>query len=331
MDSRLTLGRFNWAWEGAYKISLPETGGWTGDQTLTDWTFTGFGLTKNFGMGQFNLAFAHPDQDWGDYSGMARWKTKNNNTADLLDNWMIMARGTFQFTEQIGFDIGGVAFIGDNAEYTYQDTSTGDWSGFSFNNMWTIFAGLRFNFNENIGLKGVFYHQKVDTEWLDTTLTANRWENFGYGILDGSEYKDDANHWAVIIDVKQEALKFTSLWLEYGQYDRGFTARNGTTMFYSDLNSMQTATNDLKYWRVGLGQQWTDQWATYLFYYGYKIVDDHLNDNLDWEDRNPYEFGVGVQYKMNDYTTMGLNYMHADADRDDGEDNIVRFRTAVSF
>ena len=332
-DTRLLVGRNNWAWEGAYKISLPETGGWTGDQTLTDWTWTGFGLTKNFGMGQFQLAFAHPDQDWANYSGAGRWKTKNNQTADLLDNWMIMARGTFQFTENIGLDIGGQAFIGDNAEYTYQDTSTGNWSGFSFNNMWTIFAGLRFNFNENIALKGTFYHQKVDTEYVDTLLTGNRWENYGYGA--GTTYDltdtDNANHWSVIIDVKQEALKFTSLWLEYGQYDKGFTARNGTTMFYSDLNSMQTATSDLKYWRVGLGQQWTDQWATYLFYYGYKLADDHINSNGDLEDRNPYEVGVGVQYKLNDYTTMGLNYMHADGDKDDTEDNVVRFRTAVSF
>ncbi len=325
-DTKLTVGRFSWAWEGAYKISdagngegLPATGGWTGDQLLTDWTWTGLGLTKNFGMGQVDVAFAHPDQDWTNFS-----------EGTGIDNWMIMARGTFQFTEQVGFDIGGVAFIGDNAEYgPVQDTS-GNYYGASFNNLWTIFAGLRFNFNENIALKGIYYHQKVDTEWLDTTAQSD-WYEYGYGILDGNEYKDNANHWAVMVDVKQEALKFTSLWLEYGQYDQGFTVRNTTGIFYSDLNGRQMANTDIKYWRVGLGQQWTEKFGTYLFYYGYTRSDASINSNGEYEDLKPYEYGLGLRYKLNDYTTMGLNYMHADKDDGEDEDNIVRFRTSIAF
>ena len=311
-DTRLMIGRNNWAWEGAYKISLPETGGWTGDQTLTDWTWTGLGLTKNFGMGQAQIAFAHPDQDWTNFSA-----------GEGIDNWMIMARGTFQFTEQIGFDIGGQAFIGDNAEFKAE--TAGKWEGASFNNLWTIFAGLRFNFNEYIGFKGIFYHQAVNTE----VIYNNAWEDYGYGTYKNysANYDDSANRWAIMVDVKQEALKFTSLWLEYGQVDRGFTGRSGTTIFYSDLNAMQSAISDIKYWRIGAGQQWNDQWATYLFYYGYKIEEDPLVG----DDRSPKEYGVGVQYKMNDYTTFGLNYMHADRDMDDQKDNVVRFRTAVSF
>ena len=324
-DSRLTVGRWNWAWEGDYKISLPETGGWTGDQLLTDWTWTGMGVTKNFGLGTAQFAFAHPNKD-----------------AVANDDWMLLARGTFQFTERIGFDIGGQAFIGDNAEtndnlnaqgrhITDPDGSNGD---SSFNNMWTIYAGLRFNFTDNIALKGTFYHQKWNVEqvYLDTTNNQAYWGN----MYD----KDDANHWSVILDVKQEALKFTSLWLEYGQYDRGFTGLNGGMLFYGGLlqedyggrlNNEKGqgdgfAWADTKYWRVGAGQQWNDQWATYLFYYGYDVD--------VYGGRKPYEFGAGIQYKFNDSTTMGLNYMHAknDLDGDDSrEDNVVRFRTAVSF
>ena len=317
-DTRMTIGRWNWAWEGAYKIDLPETGGWTGDQILTDWTWTGLGLTKDFGLGQAQIVFAHPDR-----------------VAD--HDWMILARGTFQFTEQIGFDLGGQAFIGDNAEEFggFDDNGNakhvaGDTS---FNNLWTVYAGLRFNFNDAIALKGTFYHQAVDAEEVYVNNN-NRlaWRDIGYGIPDGNSFVDDANHWSVIVDVKQEALKYTSLWLEYGQFDRGFMAPNGgSVVFYSPLLDEEfgasAAAFDTKYWRVGLGQEWNDKWSTSLFYYGYKVEEG--NDNV-----KPSEYGVGVQYKLNDYTTMGLNYLHADNDLEGDasrEDNVVRFRTAVTF
>lgn len=313
-ESRLLVGRQNWAWEGDYKISLPETGGWTGDQVLTDWAWTGLGLTKNFGMGTAQIAFAHPDR----YDG---W-----------DEWMILARGTFQFTEQIGLDIGGQAFIGDNAEEYNGANDTHVLNDKSFNNLWTIFAGLRFNFNDAIAVKGIFYHQQIDAEEVFNSADGLAWRDRGY-YGGGDGMIDDANHWAAIIDVKQEALKYTSVWLEYGQFDQGFYGSNeGSVIFYGGLlgdeYGASQASVDTKYWRVGLGQDWNEKWSTYLFYYGYK------RDVADGAGEKPSEYGVGVQYKLNDYTTMGLNYMHADNDKngdDSREDNVVRFRTKVAF
>lgn len=313
MDSTLTVGRFSWAWEGDYKISLPEVGGWTGDQPLTDWTWTGFGLTKNFGLGTLQATFSHPDKNW--LKDAVGTNAFNGN----FDTWMVMARGTFQFTEQLGFDLGGQAFVGDNAEWKAKSTSTGNWSGESFNSLWTIFGGLRFNFNDNVAFKGIYYYQKVKAEHI----VNNSWTNY---------FDDDnANHWAVMLDVKQAALKYTSLWLEYGQYKKGFTGRNESVIAYSDLVGKsigQSAGEDIKYWRVGLGQEWNDQWATYLFYYGY-------DRDLAGNGAKPKEFGVGVNYKLNDYTTMGLNYIHADNDGREYEgsdkDNVVRFRTKIAF
>ena len=305
MDTVLRVGRWNWAWEGDYKIGLKEVGGWNGDQILTDWTWTGMGLTKNFGLGKFEMAAAHPDKfGWED--------------------WMLMARGTFQFTEQFGFDLGGQIFVGDNAE---QFTGGVDANGnklhaagdLAFNNMWTIFAGLRFNFTDAIALKGIFYHQKYNAEYVNSTVTG--WQDVD---------RDDANHWAAIIDIKQEALKFTSLWLEYGQFKEGFTGLNGGMTFYGDLLKEEffetTAIADTKYWRVGADQEWNDKWTTYLFYYGYDV-------DLD-NGYKPAEFGLGVSYKLNDYTTFGLNYMHSKNDKEGDasrEDNVVRFRTKVAF
>lgn len=332
-DSRLLVGRQNWAWEGDYKISLPETGGWTGDQILTDWTWTGFGLTKNLGLGTVQIAGAHPNKFGYDKSKESKKLAGSGNEFNL-ENWMIMARGTFQFTEQIGVDLGGQAFVGDNAEYYGTTDASGNAKhaqyDVSFSNLWTIYAGLRFNFNDNVALKGTFYHQKIKAEEVYRNSAGRlAWRDMGY-FGGGANMKDDANHWAVILDVKQAALKYTSLWLEYGQFDEGFTGLNGGILFYGGLlqetYGAGAAYNKTKYYRVGLGQEWNDKWSTYLFYYGYDVDIDG--------GYKPKEFGLGVQYHLNDYTTMGLNYMHADNDvkgSDSREDNVVRFRTKVTF
>jgi hypothetical protein len=331
-DSRLTVGRFNWAWEGDYRpkanIGNVSTGGFgEGQHLMTDITYDGFGFTKNFALGTFNMAVAHPNK--------------------ILDNlewsdWMILARGTFQFTEQIGLDLGGIVEIGDNAEeknrnnvdalgnlprmdaYAGRDNNykNGDRA---FDKMWEIFAGLRFNFNDNIAFRGIFYHQKMDTDILNGT----NWNNNGYfGLVDGNgNIVDDANHWALMLDVKQAALKYTSLWLEYGQYDQGFINKGDKGIATSGVIFGRQALSDIKYWRIALGQEWNDKWATHIFYYGYKF--DVAGGN-DWK---PSELGLGVQYKLNDYTTMGLNYVHVkDATGNNGDDDdLVRFRTSISF
>lgn len=326
-DSRLTVGRFLWDWEGAYRVGGSEadsnvTGGWLGDSVLTDWTWNGFGLTKNFGLGSVNAVFAHPD----------RW----------FENWMIMLNGSFQFTEQIGFDIGGQVFVGDNAETTVTDNNGVLADGnISFNNLWTIYAGLRFNFNDDIAFKGIFYHQEIDRERLETRDGNRGWFDFGYGRDANGGVIDDANHWAVMLDVKQAALRYTSVWLEYGQFDQGFAEIEGTDAIFPSQSAVLTdrfmsgrmVGYDMAYWRVVLSQRWTDQWATSLFYYGYNVEDAIVNANGTRDDANPAEYGVGIQYKLNDYTTMGLNYIHVDNDLegDDTEDNVIRFRTKVVF
>ena len=349
MDSRLTVGRFLYDKGKAYRLSAPATGSWLGDSVLTDIPETGFALEKNFGLGSFLVYFSHSNRmpdggaqvDAADPSTYVKpYATANQKT------WEIFAMAEMQFTEQIGFDLGGQVFFGDNASTAPQfDNNRGEYLNYAgdknFKNLWTIFGGLRFNFNDNIAFKGIFYHQKINGERVNATPA---WVDYGYGLRDDHTINgdlrnnDDANHWAVMLDVKQEALKFTSLWLEYGQYDAGFWAPQGmSTIFPSESTTLKPFVgggaqlqDDLKYWRVLLGQQWNEKWATHLFYYGYKM-------DGDWGASNgvkPVEFGVGVQYKLNDATTMGLNYVHVDSDNgalDEQKDNIIRFRTAVTF
>ncbi len=345
-DTRLTVGRFSWAWEGAYKVKLPETGGFTGDQPMTDWRWDGFGLTKNFGIGAVNFLVAHPDHFNGrtlldstkyvyvnEKSGLSTGSTSGWNV------WMLMLGANLQFTEKIGLDIGAQAFLGDNAEEIgrlgLEPTSVSDGpkrlGDRHFKNMWTVWGGLRVNFMEGVALKGTFYHQKWDTEYVDSYLDTNNVTHYYWA----EPRNKDANHWSVIFDISQEALKYSSLWLEYGQYDEGFHTRSSSTIFYSGSdyfsNWAADALTDTKYWRIALGQQWNDKFATHIFYYGYKVKDLGFNGG-DWK---PKEMGLGIQYKLNDYTSMGLNYVHVDVDDVFGNgsknDDIVRFRTLVTF
>ena len=368
MDTKFTVGRFNYNMGKAYIPSVKNTGGWFGDPVLTNLTVTGFALEKNFGMGNFLAYIAHDNKTPNAERKAGQF---SNTAADVLPfnsinrySWQLFAMGQFQFTENIGFDLGGQVFLGDNSStaprinpnaIAEQQGKVLNWEGDeNFKNLWTVFAGLRFNFNENIAIKGAFYHQKINAEQvrIDTTANTIGWRDYGYGWTDNSNSRvDSANHWRAIIDVKQEALKFTSLWLEYGQYKEGFWAPQGmSSIFFSESTVLNPfvgggsqAMADINYWRVILGQEWNEKWATYLFYYGYKVSDAVAKYNantgafLGYEDSKPYELGVGIQYKLNDATTMGLNYVHVDSDlpaytnEDDTKDDLVRFRTAVSF
>ncbi len=323
-DSRFTVGRFSRAWEGKYKVDNNigdvVTGGWTGDQPMTDWAMTGFSFAKNFALGNVDLVLAHPDGLNGRFG----------NAGTAWSSWMAMLGANLQFTEQVGLDLGVQAFIADNAENWAAPGVAAAPGDTAFDNMWTVWGGLHFDFNENVGLKGIFYHQKMK----QLQATATGWEGRGYFIPDGNGWVDDANHWALMVDVKQELLKYTSLWLEYGQYDKGYIVRADGAIFYSPTLATRQAANDIKYWRVALGQEWNEKWATHIFYYGY-VMEDALGTGTaadPFKDRKPYEVGVGVQYKLNDSTTMGLNYMHVDQDLDTVDnDNVIRFRTSVTF
>ncbi|MBQ3403092.1 MAG: S-layer homology domain-containing protein [Synergistaceae bacterium] len=345
-DSRMTVGRFLYDIDTAYRPSVAETGSWTGgDSVLTDTSEIGFAFEKSFGLGNFLAYFSHSNRmpsNFVAYDDSLTWDA-NGNVVQRRPHgvnrraWAMLLAGNLQFTEQIGLDIGGQAFFGDNAETPVDPhTTAGD---LSFNNLWTVFAGLRFNFNDSIALKASFYHQAIDSEITDATGGLH-WRDWGYGLVDANGgVIDDANHWRAIIDVKQEALKYTSLWLEYGQYDAGFFVPQGiSTVFPSEASVItdqysfgSSVAQDLKYWRIVLGQEWNEKWATHIFYYGYNAENGKVVNGRA-EDAKPFEVGLGVQYKLNDATTMGLNYVHADNDQEqNNKDNIIRFRTSVNF
>ena len=306
MDSTLTVGRFGWDMGSAYYLggdfAMPATGGFAAfDSILTDRDLDALGWSKQFGLGSVHAYLAHPTTGGVYADGM-------DNVTGELTAWELFLMAQLQFTEQIGFDIGGQAFVGDNASTPYTIGTDGGWD---FDNLWTVFAGLRFNFNDNIAFKAIYYHQ----EW-----NADRYN--GTGWVDRSS---DSDHWRAIVQVDQEMLKFTSLWLEYGQFsDGGFYVPAGANeqgAIFATSAIANDVVPEMKYWRVALGQEWNEKWATHLFYFGYNFAgtDDDLN-----------EWGLGVQYKYNPAVTFGLNFVKANWD-DSADDHMIKFRTQISF
>jgi hypothetical protein len=193
--------------------------------------------------------------------------------------------------------------------------------------IWTVFAGLRFNFTPNIAAKGLYYHQGNSVEedstgvWSDVDL-------------------DNASAWKAIIDVKQEALGFTSLWLEYDHLDRDFYMPYGnvalTLMDEGAWNSRDGGAgflgSDADVWRVGATQQWNDKWSTWAYVAG--ITQKNGADN--GADAKMTQWGLGVEYQYSESVAFALGYLNVDWN-DDAElsgyndDHIVRFRTGVVF
>ena len=341
-DSTLIAGRFGWDAEARYYVdgnnvgSFKNTGGYFGmDSVLTDFDRDALGWKKSFGLGNVKGYIAHITES-NAVKNYSKTVTVNgidsNGDAATVDvkatneykAWEIFGMGEFQFSEHIGFDLGFQGLIGDNAEpakaYLYDAAGNRKASSdlVRFKSMWTIFAGLRFNFNEDVALKAIYYHQKKNIdEWLskDGTSATVQWRR-----PDG--FEDKPHHWAVMLDVSQNILKFTSLWLEYGQYKEGFV--NLQKIMADGLN---IAVNDIKYYRIVLAQTWNEKWATHLFYYGYDF-DGGFGAYGD----KPKEWGLGVQYTLNPNATIGLNYMKVDYDaKGVKDDNKIRLRTQVTF
>ena len=192
-----------------------------------------------------------------------------------------------------------------------------------------FYAG--YNFTPAIALKGIYYIQKLD-------------DNVGVGYYglraNSAAVEDSPNAWKVVLDVKQEALKFTSLWVEYSQQDNSFQAINdrysiggnvydyvGRNLKFADMN------NTSKFWFAKADQKWNDKWSTFVRFVNVDYDTDGLDNATEWG------LGVGYQYTPALYFELAYdqvdygdnNSMAANGDIARGSDHVVRFRTTVNF
>jgi opacity protein-like surface antigen len=305
-ESTLTVGRFERDFEGDYRFQIGGATDISNEAWLTDRTVDGIAFGKSFGLGSLNFYVAHP-------TDLPLWED------EAIALWELAALAQFQFTEQLGLDIGGQAFFGDDGS----KVELGDFE-VDVDSLWTLFAGVRFDFNEAVGLKGIYYYQDASVK----ENTSGGWQDVDL---------DNSSAWKVIVDVKQDLLKFTSLWLEYGQVDGDFYLPTGNTALTLDNWDVPGggdgfAAFKTKTWRVGATQQWTDKWSTWLY-----VANHTFEEAGDNTDAQLLQWGLGVEYQYTENVAFALSYIHLDWDEDAeslgdyADDHRIQFRTAVVF
>jgi len=310
-DMNLRAGRQSIDWED--QIYWVPFGTWQTDGLLTDRDgLEAFYLTKNFSMGSFGMYISRADK--GTQSSTWVWDPLKEEMVEKFSNpqndehWEMAARVAFNFNEQFGLTLG----------YQKVDFEYGDNVDFG-----TWYVEPKVNFTENFILKGAYYGQ--DTEGS----TKNGGVDFS-----------DPKAWRAVFEVKQEALKFTSLWLEYNEIDAGFVTPNKAAFDFIAVMSeyeplygnyavggFKQIQNDTTIWRIGAHQKWSDKWDTFLHYAKFDIdgtTEAGFNADAD-------NYSIGFNYHYTPAVTFSLAYDKFEADDPKYDDHMIHFRTRVVF
>ncbi len=140
------------------------------------------------------------------------------------------------------------------------------------------------------------------------------------------------------MDVDQDILKCTSLWLEYGQIDNHFARFvDGTHTDFDSAGYGRTLLDNRPYWAnddsttlYGLraDQRWNDKWRTFVSYF---VADFDMAGYDDTTDLT-----LGVAYRLNPAVEFELAYDWFDygnglAQPNNDDEGVLRFRTYVTF
>ena len=242
----------------------------------------------------------------------------SNKGGDIYD----ANEGDDLFGARMRFDFNEKLWLSVNALWT--STHETDGSGNNADNDYDVYwAGLGYKFLPGLELKGAYYIEDIS-------------QSAGAEVTND----DDPQAWKVIIDVKQDVLKFTSLWFEYNQIDKGFIMTNVPWMFNNrlDLEDYGLGTSDttntlglknriqddLDIYGVKLKQQWTPKFSSYERYACYDMDGDY-NSVDEWT------VGLGYQYSPNLYFELAYNDQDGKVTDDDYENKQIRFRTLLNF
>jgi len=202
----------------------------------------------------------------------------------------------------------------------------------------TYGARLNFNFNEQFRLAGNYYKRDAENDlltpdaqwyWIDAAFNFTPsialkgmyvWQDLNSGLA-----SLDSNAMKLVLDVKQDALKFTSLWVEYATFDQGFVAKEAYNQgLYNRAEPLGWYAADTNVLFVRADQKWNDKWSSFLRY---------VNKNSDIDALDLKNYTVGFAYRYNPAVTFEL--MYDKVDYDDlypvADDHAVRFRTVVNF
>ncbi|MDY2648606.1 MAG: S-layer homology domain-containing protein [Pyramidobacter porci] len=272
--------------------------------------------------GQFALDWEGEDGLYDDND--AFFMDSNYRGFDLKYN-----RGAFTVEGFAGSNKGNYSGTGDIVRGVYAPNARDEYYGarlkfdfsekfwLSLNGLWTnaadanwnvYWAGLGFKFTDGIELKGAYYMEDISDDSL---------------LVVGA---DDPKAWKVALDVSQDVLKFTSLWVEYSKIDQGFYIHNNPWSFsdvvWPNYTGFQ-AQDDTDVLFVRAKQEWNDKWSTIERYVKYDM--SAFGDAKEWS------VAIGYQYTPNLYFELAYADMDGRWDDPNYDNNQIRFRTLLNF
>ncbi|PIE55038.1 MAG: S-layer protein [Dethiosulfovibrio peptidovorans] len=294
-DISMRAGLFNVDWED-------EDGLYTdNDAFVMDVTTQGFLFTKSFGLGEVAVYLAR-DEGGNDY-GSFPWISALPGTP-TYDTQFYGLRAKFNFNEKFSMALN--AFVQDA-----DDTANAVYPAGTIEGISTYWANFTLNFTPAIAFKGAYYMQDQDV-----VAPVGAWD-------------DSPSAFKAILDVKQEALKFTSLWLEYANFDATYQAIPGSNPYdnYPTTGpgvtpALGNGVDDISVLYAKAEQKWSDKWSTLLRYVG---VDQGINNN------DVTNWSLGAKYYYTPALSFELVYDDIDYDNNVGDDSLIRFRTQVNF
>ena len=289
-DARYHAGRFDRWW-------------------LTAKDFMGLeGLTMR--GGQFYL-------DWEDEDGLYDDNDAFNMDANYRGFDLKYNRGMFTVEGFAASNQGGSIYAPNASDEYYGARLKFDFSEkfwLSLNGLWynvgdtnykTYWAGLGFSFMDGLELKGAYYMEDIDGAAID-----------------------DPKAFKVILDVDQDVLKFTSLWVEYAKFDQGFYIDRSPWSFSDilwpgNISGGVTLPDDGDVLFVKAKQKWNDKWSTIERYVKYDV--DNFWDAKEWS------VAIGYQYSPNLYFELAYADMDGSFFDPNYDNNQIRFRTLLNF
>jgi len=329
-DSSLMAGLWNFDWEDEAGLYIDN------DPWVTNLDRTGFYWRKNLEKGDITLFAAHAEED------AEAWNKEKKiwvaNTVGAGDFYNYGARFNFNVNDKFRIALSGIYTDYDSdgtARMTYSSRLwDGSWNdpaskpSFEYYDYGTYWADFGITFTPGFEFKGAYYMQDHD------------------GPNNVPQFDDSPNAYKAIIDVSQDTLKFTSLWIEYAKFDPHFhTANSPWDFFGAELTPNLTMPAVSNVWEtevlfVSLEQKWSDKWATFQRYGQF----DHSLEGYasrDWNGSTSFDitnWSIGVQYWYTPTVLFELAY--DDVDYDEGwtdldgdlkDDSLVRFRTWIFF
>jgi hypothetical protein len=283
------------------------------DAWVGDWDFNQLRFTKNWGLVDFDLVLGRSNDDGWPADGSAPGLVN-------LEQFLIAANINLNFNEKLRAGLLGYWHLTDDELADYYALGVD-----SDTDLATYGAYLGFRFIPTVEVKGIYY-----------------WQSQGQTLAEGASgafagtvgYDDSAKAWKAIVDVDREALKFTSLWLEYGQIDNNFIRFTGTNPYAwggaEILANKPWNLGTTTVWLIRANQQWNDKWDTFLRYAQADF------DTLNLDNANNWTLGVGYQYTP--AIKFELLYDNIDYGNSNGnlggyidDDHLIQFRTHITF